>query len=690
MLSQPKDTFEGVPFAVLGLGDTNYDKFCYMGKCIDKRLNELGGKRLIELYCGDEGTGLEETIEAWKKTSLATVRKVYTESLSESKLELEPDDEEKLGEEYRNLSIDGTGTTVPSELLCSTNSPCTDETGEYSHVHPAIKMPENILTANEVAGLLGLTEKLSTPPTAAQLPRAKACIEAKCPYKFTTGDTTTLSTILPCVDSCTSLKSRPTSEPGAPYEALWTADNPFHATVTAAKWLTQRPTHCKESEQWGEARRVIHLELGLSGSEIVYSPGDSIGICCPNAPYAVDIVLQRLQTAHSELSLTLDTVVTCTADSSLTTLQELLSYKYDLMGPPKKAVLVTLSACCTDPAEATLMQHLCSKGEVGKSLWEKFVEFQRVGVAELLALFPSCTPRLHQLLSCLTPLPPRYYSISSSPLAGCCDRLSIAFSMVRYTCMADIADAAITPIKRSGLCTTYMQHILRPLLSKRISYEDICRNPNLEIKVRMFHKVSTHFHLPGSVAPPLILIGPGTGVAPFMGFLEHRQQLTMERRRSGSEDCCMGMWRGGFEMEEEDLPVECGGVSAFIQTVEPGPIYLFFGCRDENDYLYRSELEEYLCTRTLTELDVAMSRVGPEKVYVTHKLRERGAEMARLILDDAACIYICGDGNHMAKDVYASIKAILVEHGNGMTEESVEALLQDMKLRRRYILDIWS
>ena len=93
---------------------------------------------------------------------------------------------------------------------------------------------------------------------------------------------------------------------------------------------------------------------------------------------------------------------------------------------------------------------------------------------------------------------------------------------------------------------------------------------------------------------------------------------------------------------------------------------------------------------THTDLDVAMSRVGPEKVYVTHKLRERGAEMARLILDDAACIYICGDGNHMAKDVYASIKAILVEHGNGMTEESVEALLQDMKLRRRYILDIWS
>ena len=212
-----------------------------MGKCIDKRLNELGGKRLIELYCGDEGTGLEETIEAWKKTSLTTVRKVYTESLSESKLELEPDDEEKLGEEYRNLSIDGTGTTVPSELQCNTNSPCTDETGEYSPIHPAIKMPENILTANEVAGLLGLTEKLSTPPTAAQLPRAKACIEAKCPYKFTTGDTTTLSTILPCVDSCTSLKSRPTSEPGAPYEALWTADNPFHATVTAAKWLTQRP-----------------------------------------------------------------------------------------------------------------------------------------------------------------------------------------------------------------------------------------------------------------------------------------------------------------------------------------------------------------------------------------------------------------------------------------------------------------
>ncbi len=152
----------------------------------------------------------------------------------------------------------------------------------------------------------------------------------------------------------------------------------------------------------------------------------------------------------------------------------------------------------------------------------------------------------------------------------------------------------------------------------------------------------------------------------------------------------MGMWRGGFELEEEDLPAECkGGVEEYIRSVEPGPVHLFFGCRNEHDFLFKRELQDYLCTRTLTELDVAMSRVGPEKVYVTHKLRARAGEIARLILEDSAHVYICGDGNQMAKDVYCTIKAILSSY-TGLTDEETETMIQDMKLRRRYILDIWS
>lgn len=678
--SQAKDTFEGVPFTVLGLGDTNYDKYCYMGKSIDKRLCELGGKRCLALSCADEGTGLEETIEAWKRAVLTTVQKIHAESLAASATEAV--DEEKIGEEGRKSEEEQTSSKLGS---CSTSRALTPMNECHSNKEQFQSiMPENILSVQQLGTVYDISEKLGTPPAPAQLPKAKACPESKSPYQIVAVDSKDLlAGVNPSSESKHSTAS-PTNR-DTHDGASWTAEHPFHAAAVAAKWLTSTPPGEKAS--WGQDRRVIHLELSLAGSQICYSPGDSIGICCPNAPYAVDIVLRRLQEAHPDSLINADTLVSCAADGAFVSLHEVLSYKYDLMGQPKKASMVLLAQCCTDPQEAVLLQHLCSKGETGKVLWEQFIEKQRMGVAEVLALFPSCTPKLHQLLACLTCLPPRYYSISSSPLTSQ-NRVTVAFSVVRYTCKADSRPERIAPvdIKRSGLCTTYLESLLRPLLCAK---QSTLQFQETDLKIRVFHKVSLNFHLPGSVAPPLILIGPGTGVAPFMGFLEHRTQLAVERRRSSSEDCCTGMWRGGFELEESDLPAEGSCVQQFIDAVEPGPVYLFFGCRNEHDYLYRSELQEHLCTRVLTELEVAMSRVGPEKVYVTHKLRDRASEIARLVLEDQAHIYICGDGNSMAKDVYCTIKAILSKHA-GLTDEETETMLQDMKLRRRYVLDIWS
>jgi methionine synthase reductase len=711
---QTKELFEGLPYAVLGLGDTNYDKFCYMGKSIDKRLGELGGKRMMAVACADEATGFEETIEGWKKAVLAAVKTVHSEAVAQSKAATaatEPVDEEKIGEEMRQLQLEqvtvnidassasSSATPVPNQHTPTPSTPC-----ENTAAQLLMHLPEHILTAHYIAQTLGINERVTLAPAAKDLPRLKACTEQDSPYSFATPGSASpaplvdnVPAILPYRDSTASLhsKARSGSEPSLPDGSLWTADNPFLATVSGARWLTTKPPGTCDSE-WGSWRRVIHLELSLVGSGIQYAPGDSIAICCPNAPYAVDIVLQRLQAAHPELSLSLDTLVAHTkkdkgtgiVQSTHITLQELLSYKFDLMGTPKKAVLMTLSQCCSDPQDAHLLQHLCSKSEDGKKLWTTCVEEQRIGVAELLVLFPSCTPRLHQLIACLTPLPPRYYSISSSPLA-CSDHLSIAFSIVRYASHANLGGTCTQSIRRAGLCTTYLQNLLFPILCKDAAPDAIHTTP--EIRIRMFHKENVKFHLPGSVAPPLILIGPGTGVAPFMGFLEHRQQLSRERQRSaGSEDCCMGMWRGGFELEEEDLPVECNSkVEAFIHSVEPGPVYLFFGCRDDHDYLYRHELQDYLISHTLTELDVAQSRKQAEKVYVTHKLRARAAEIARLVLHENAHIYICGDGNHMAKDVKCAFKAILSAHA-GLTDEETEAMLEDMKSRRRYNADIWS
>ena len=95
--------------------------------------------------------------------------------------------------------------------------------------------------------------------------------------------------------------------------------------------------------------------------------------------------------------------------------------------------------------------------------------------------------------------------------------------------------------------------------------------------LRVFHKPTISFRLPGSVSHPLILVGPGTGVAPFVGFLKHREHLECERRQRAGQQMCTGMWRGGFELDECDLPCEGNVVETFINSIAPGPVRLYFG-----------------------------------------------------------------------------------------------------------------
>ena len=155
------------------------------------------------------------------------------------------------------------------------------------------------------------------------------------------------------------------------------------------------------------------------------------------------------------------------------------------------------------------------------------------------------------------------------------------------------------------------------------------------------------------------------------------------------DEMSTGTWRGDFELGSSDLPHESNNVGRFIQSTPAGPVTLFFGCRDNSDFLYKEELEKFLANGTLTSLHVARSRITAEKEYVTHKIKERGEEIARFLIKDGGYVYVCGDGNHMAKDVYAAIKQTLQDHGN-LTDEQADITLDDLKVRRRYIMDIWS
>jgi methionine synthase reductase len=369
-----------------------------------------------------------------------------------------------------------------------------------------------------------------------------------------------------------------------------------------------------------------------------------------------------------------------------------MSYRIDLTSPPRKLTLISLAKCCKDERDSIFIEWLCSKGDVGKRLWNQFIEEQRIGISEFLTLVPSCCPSLLAFLDVVSPMPPRYYSIASSPSVRT-HSLTFAFSVVRYECRVSepchLDPNLFAPkVRRCGMCTSFLESTLAPWLKRRDFSSSASSSACPPPSIRIFHKPTITFRLPSSIASPLILIGPGTGVAPFIGFLEHRCYLERERLNAG-DDISTGVWRGGLELACSDLPPECNVIDSFINAQPPGPVLLFYGCRNEDDFLFRKQIESFITDRTITKFDVAMSRIGPEKVYVTNKLREHAVEIARLIMHEGAYVYICGDGNRMAKDVCAAVTEILVEHG-GATYEQANEILNEMRLRRRYVLDVWS
>lgn len=351
----------------------------------------------------------------------------------------------------------------------------------------------------------------------------------------------------------------------------------------------------------------------------------------------------------------------------------------------KKTSVLALSSFCRDPDEEHFLQWLCSKAPLGKTLWSQFVEAQALGVGELLALCPSCCPTISGLLALLQPMPPRMYSVCSSPKTSM-NTAAFALSVVHYCsgvtspCAADPA-APHPKICRRGVCTTYLER----MLSKWLHPDRADRAQ--ECRLRIFHKASTTFRLPGNVGHPLILIGPGTGVAPFIGFIEHRRALLMEQENEGDE-MSTGVWRGCYELEDQ-LPGECDKVGQYLRTIEFGPVWLFFGCRNEDDYLFKDVLERRQQDGTLSVLVTAMSRVSKTKAYVTHRMRDLKESLADLVLHKEACVYVCGDGNYMARDVESTLREILSEHGK-MTDAEAAEYLREMRSRRRYCQDIWS
>lgn len=337
----------------------------------------------------------------------------------------------------------------------------------------------------------------------------------------------------------------------------------------------------------GSAKEVNHVEFSLEGSGLAYEAGDALGVVPQNCPRLVNDVLAA---------------VGCDGEEAVPTpagempLRRALTECFDLGKPPAELLaLVPAFAGSASPAP---------------------VPFHVVDV--LLAAPAKPTPK--ELVARLRKLQPRLYSISSSPKAHP-GQVHLTVGAVRY-------DKDGRP--RKGACSTFLAE--RALAAG---------------KVGVFVHANAAFRPPADGAKPMIMVGPGTGIAPFRAFLE-------ERRATGAT----------------------------------GRNWLFFGDQKaDSDFLYREELLGLKESGVLTRLDLAFSRDQAEKIYVQHRMLQHAAELYAW-LEAGAHFFVCGDASRMAKDVDAALHQVIDKAG-GKSAEAAAAYVQALKTAKRYARDVY-
>ena len=403
--------------------------------------------------------------------------------------------------------------------------------------------------------------------------------------------------------------------------------NPYMAPIRI-----NRNLHSNESD-----RCCMHIELDIKDSRIRYDAGDHIAIYPRNNENLVYRIGELL-------NLDLNTVFTMKATDEdatrknpfpcPTTYWTALTYYVDIMALPRTHVLKELSEYTLDQNDKTKLLLMSETSQEGKNLYSEWIVDKCRNIVHILEDVPSCKPPIDHLLELLPRLQPRFYSISSSGRVHK-DRIHITAIVVEYKTR--------TGRTNYGVCTTWLQKMIPSPEIEPVEGESEHRVP---CYVRR-----SQFRLPTRPQTPIIMIGPGTGLAPFRGFIQERD----------------------WQKKQGKLV---------------GETHLYFGCRNKDtDYLYREELEKYQ-NEGVISLHTAFSRDQPNKVYVTHRLKENSSEIWRLI-NEGAHIYVCGDAKMMAKDVHDIITDIIRDYGD-KTQEQAELLVKSMEQQKRYSADVWS
>ena len=366
----------------------------------------------------------------------------------------------------------------------------------------------------------------------------------------------------------------------------WNRRTPFGSRVAASRLLSKP----------GSAKQIYHYEFDLADSGIEYAAGDALAVMPVNDPLLVDAMIGQLGLSPE-------------SDIDGVALAERMRCEWEIRTPSKE--LISLLADRAPSSELADVVRRDDHDALDSWLWGR----------DVLDLLELTGVRFHEpeLTGIFRSLQARQYSISSSPLASP-DRVHLTIAAVRYG----------EPRVRGGVCSTF--------LAERLGENEL---------VGIYPQPNQAFSVPSDLSRPIIMVGPGTGIAPFRGFLH-------ERMESGATG---GNW-------------------------------LFFGDQHRaTDFIYEDELTSLSKKGVLTHLDLAFSRDQAEKIYVQNRMREKASELYAW-LQEGAYFYVCGDASRMAKDVERALLQVIAEQ-SGTGDDGARDYLAQLKKEKRYVRDVY-
>lgn len=373
----------------------------------------------------------------------------------------------------------------------------------------------------------------------------------------------------------------------------WTRSNPF-----PGKLVVNRRLSGPESE-----KDTRHFEIDLKGWGLSFEVGDSVAVYPTNDPDLVEEIIRAIGAKGEEM---------VPAAKTQKSFRDALLYDYSITQPTPKF----LKAITERANSSTLLTDLLDpdrKEDLDRYLWG-------MGIIDFLLEHPSAKFTPEEFVALLNKLQPRLYSVASS-LRVFPEQVHFIVDVVRYESHGRI---------RKGVASSFLAE----------------RADNVPVPV--YPSSAKHFHLPEDGNIPIIMVGPGTGIAPFRAYLQDRQA-----------------------------------------TGAKGKNWLFFGAQREGcDYAYREDFAQFKSDGVLTRIDCAWSRDQAHKIYVQHKILENAAEIWKWIDAEGAQFYVCGDAKRMAKDVDAALRKIVQEQG-GKSVEDANAYVEKLKSDKRYKRDVY-